>query len=134
MKKLLAMLALATLAACGDNGTNPNTDSIGGTYTLRTVNNSSVPYTSTSGSSSITLQSDILVIADNGTWSEIITYSQTSNGTTTNGTQSDGGSWSRAGTSVNLYSNVQPGTAYAGSYSNNTLSMTDGFDTYVWTR
>jgi len=134
MKKLIAMLALATLVACGDNSTNPNTDSISGTYTLQTINGSQIPYTVSNGSTSTTLTSDVLTVADNGSWSEIITYRQTVNGTTSNGTESDSGTWSRSGTSVNFYSNVYQSTSYAGSYSNNTLSMSDGSLNYVWTR
>lgn len=127
MRKLLAVLAFTTFAACGgDSIANPNSDSIEGTFSLRTVNGSPLPYTFQSGTNSFTLTSDVLTVASNGSWTESIAYRQTINGQTSTGTDADGGSWTRAGGSVNFRSSVSGSTAYNGTYSANTLTLDDG--------
>ena len=133
MRKLIALVALSLAVACGDSGTNPNTDDISGTYSVRTVNNSSVPYTFTSNGGSITLLSDVINVAGNGTWSETYTYRQGSQ--TTTGTGADAGTWSRSGANVTLYSTTYSETSYTGSYSNGQLMLNDGNNfNYVFQR
>jgi hypothetical protein len=100
----LAVLALVALVACGggDKATNPASDSIAGVYSLRSVNGSPLPYTFQAGEDSYTLTSDVITIANGGTWSETFVFQQTVNGTISEQTGSDSGVWSRAGTSVSL--------------------------------
>ena len=134
MRRLITALALAAVAACGgDNATNPASGSIAGTYTLRTVNGSQLPFTVQSGTNSVTLTGDVITIADGGSWSETFAYTQTINGTTTNQTGTDGGSWSRAGTSVSLDSDGGY-NAYTGTFTGNSLNLTDGTLTQVFTK
>jgi hypothetical protein len=130
-----ASLSLVLVAGCGgDSSTNPNNDAIEGTYSLKSINGLPLPFTIQSGTTSITLTKDVLTVASNGSWTESISYSQTVNGQTSTGTDDDGGSWTRAGSSVNFFSNVTNTTAYAGTYSNGTLNFTDAGFTQVFQR
>ena len=134
MRRLFPVLALAMAVACGgDKSTNPNSDSIEGTYSLRTVNGSPLPFTFQSGTTSVTLTSDVITVAGNGSWTESIGYRQTANGQTTTGTDTDGGSWVRAGSSVTLNSSFGTG-GYAGTYGNGSLTFSDAGFVEVFSR
>ena len=134
MRKLLAVLALVAVAACGgDSGTNPNSDSIEGTYSLRTINGSPLPFTVQSGTYSYTIKTDVITIASNGSWTETYTYTETANGQTTNGSDVDGGTWVRAGNVVNLASNFGTG-GYSMTYSNGSLTVSESGFVGVYTR
>lgn len=131
----IALLSLAIATACGgDSSTNPNSDAIEGTYALKSVNGSPLPFTAQSGTDSFTLTKDVLTVASNGSWTESISYTETVNGQTSTGTDADGGSWSRVGSSVNFYSNVTNGTAYSGTYNNGSLSLSSGGFLQVFVR
>ena len=129
MRRFLAALSLLTLfTACGGDGsTDPTTASIAGTYTLRTVNGSPMPYTVTqSGPYKYEITSDAYTLSDGGTWSEIRTYRTTSNEVVTTSTNPDGGTYSRNGTAITL---VSPNSgAVSGSVANGTMTLTaEGF-------
>ena len=67
----LAMFALATtLAACSVDSTGPN-GSVAGTYTLRTINGSTLPYTFSGG---LRLISDDLTLYGDGTYRDVSRY------------------------------------------------------------
>jgi hypothetical protein len=135
VRRLVLLLALATLGACGsDASTGPDAEPIEGTYSLRTLNGATLPFTIQSGPSSLTLTSDVITLAGNGSWTESITYRQIINGQTTNGTESDGGAWVRAGSNVTLQSSVNGGTAYSGTFGNGSLTFTDGGVVVVFSR
>src|SRR5579862_8534773 len=69
MKPRLIVLACAALMACGTT-TDVSTQFIG-TFFLQSVNGNSLPFVVTqNGTSSTSLTSDQLTIADGGTWSE----------------------------------------------------------------
>ena len=133
--RVLFATTLCVLAACGsDSGTNPNNAAIDGTYTLQTVNGSPLPFTIQSGANSLTLTKDVLTVGSNGSWTESIDYTETFNGQTSSGTDADGGSWTRAGSSVTFYSNVTSGNAYTGTFSNDMLTLGAGGFVQVFTR
>jgi hypothetical protein len=130
-----ASLALALAAACGgDSGTNPNSDAIEGTYSLKTVDGSPLPYKVQIGTDQVTLTKDVLTVASNGSWTESLSYTQTVNGQTSTGTEGDGGTWTRAGSSVSFYSTVYDEASYTGTYSNRTLTVTYGGSVMVFVR
>lgn len=124
-RRLVLLLALATASACGsDSSTSPTTDAIEGTYSLRTVNGSPLPFTVVqSGTNSFVLTSDVITIASNGSWTESIQYRETVNGQTTNGTDADGGTWVRSGGNVSLKSNLSGDIAYSGAFSGGSLTF-----------
>src|SRR5438552_2700382 len=96
MRKLLPLFALiATIAACGGDATSPASASIAGTFQLKTVNGSPLPFTFQSGTTKAIVTSDVLTVADGGTWAEQGNFTITVNGQTTNQVISDGGTWSR---------------------------------------
>jgi len=68
VKKLAIALFAATLVACSDNK-NVVTPllTVPGTYNLQTINGSPLPFTFSDG---VTLTSDVLVLADDGTFTE----------------------------------------------------------------
>ena len=69
----LATAALAIgLAACANSDSTAPSVSLAGNYSLRTINGSPVPYTFASG---VTLQSDMLTLSSNGTYSDDAQYS-----------------------------------------------------------
>jgi len=128
-------LLLSLAMACGgDKSTNPNSDAVEGTYSLKSVNGSPLPFTIQSGTNSIMLTKDVLTVAGNGSWTESINYTETINGQMNTGTDADGGTWTRAGSSVSLYSTVTNGTAYTGIYNNGTLTMSAGGFTQLFVR
>jgi hypothetical protein len=137
MRRLAAVLLLVA-AACSksDSPTNPASASLAGTFALRTIDGSALPYTMQSGTTSMTITSDALTVADGGTWSESGAYRQTSNGTTSNQTIADGGTWVRSGASVTFTSTMQnPGaTAYSGSFTGSGFGMSDGVHTFAFTK
>lgn len=134
IRRIVALIAFSSLVACGsDSSTNPNSDSIEGVYSLRTVNGSALPFTVQSGTTSVTLTSDVITIASNGSWTEAVAYTQTVNGQTSNGTGADGGTWIRAGSSVTLNSTAGS-TGYAGTFSNGSMTFNDSGFIEVFSR
>jgi hypothetical protein len=123
---VLACVPLAFTLGCTDNSTNPSTADISGTYSLQSIGGIPLPYSFQSGTTTVTLTNDVLIVGSDGTWSETIAFTQVDNGQTTTGTLDDGGTWTRSGVSVNFFSQPAAATAYTGTYSNNTLTLDDG--------
>ena len=134
MRRLVALLALVTLSACGsDSTTSPNSAAIAGTYSLKTVNGSALPFLIQSGTNSVKITSDAITIADGGTWSENGAYTQTINGQTSNQVVSDGGTWVRAGTQLTLVSS-DSSTSYSGTFTGSSLNLGDGTLSFVFSK
>ncbi|HEY9461721.1 MAG TPA: hypothetical protein VIR54_01465, partial [Vicinamibacterales bacterium] len=117
MRRLFLGVLCIALAACGsDKTTGPDSNlSFAGTYSLRTINGSNLPYVFLqSGQTSAIMTDDAITIADGGTWSEQGTLRITTNGQTSNQVYSDNGTWLRSGNSLALYSNPYNNTAYSG--------------------
>lgn len=112
MRRFALLLAVVALAACNNDSTSPN-GSVVGTYSLRTVNGNSLPYTFSSG---YVLISDQLTLNSNGTYTDIATYSDGSS-------SPEQGYWSINNNLISF--NEQSGTAnYTGSLSGNVLTET----------
>ena len=123
MHRLLAALSLLVLlAGCGGDGSTDPTAGIAGTYSLRTVNGSPLPYTlQQSGTFKLEITSDAYALTDNGTWTEAWSERTTSNGQVTTETFTDAGTYSRSGTAITL---VSPGAgAVSGTVSGGTLTL-----------
>lgn len=124
MAKSLLVLSLALLAACGgDSATSPTSQSLAGTYTMRTVNGSPLPFVVQSGTTKITITADVMTVADGGTWSETGAFTLTVNGSSTSQVISDGGTFVRAGATVSFLNGNQ--TAYTGSFTGSGFTLTD---------
>lgn len=137
MRRLVAVLLCATMvSACGGDtpGTPISTD-ITGTYTLKTMNGSPLPFVIQSGTTTVTRLSDTLIVSSNGTWSQTIAYRETVNGQTTNTTGTRGGPWERREDSkVYLNSSDGPSGNYGGTYSANTLTLGNSGYVFVYTK
>ena len=73
MKRMMVALLAFGLMACGnENNSVEPTVSLAGTYTLRTINGSGLPFTFSDGT---TVTSDVISIFDDGTFSESIQIS-----------------------------------------------------------
>ena len=70
MRRIAIFLAVIALAACND-ATSPNGSAIG-TYSLRTINGSTLPYTFSDGS---VLVSDQLVLNSDGSYTDEANFS-----------------------------------------------------------
>ena len=121
----LIIVALATVGACGGDSVTSTTASasLAGTYTLRTINGTALPFVLQSGTNSVTVTADAITVADGGTWSEAGAYRQTVNGQTTSQVISDGGTWTRAGASVAFSSRTTSG--YSGTFTGSGFNLTD---------
>lgn len=130
MRRLIPLVALAVAVACGsDSTTQPTVASLAGTWALKSVNGSPLPFTLTSTSTSkLELLSDVVNAAANGTYTENLQFRTTINGQATTQNQTDAGTFTVNGTAVTLNS-TQAGSI-TGALSGNTLTLTE--EGYVW--
>jgi hypothetical protein len=134
MRKLIALLAFVAAAGCGSERTiTPALASIGGTFTLRSVNGSPLPYTFQNGTATITYTNDVITVADGGTWSEAGSYQLTQNGTTSTVNFTDGGPLSRSGSTVSFFSTYLNANAYWGTFTGSGFDLSDPSSTYSFT-
>jgi hypothetical protein len=128
------ILALALSLACGhDSSTDPNNASLGGVYSLSTVNGTALPFTVANGTTSVTLTSDVLTVTDAGGWSEAFAIRVTQNGTSANQTGGDTGTWTRTGASV-TFTSATGGTAYTGTFTGGGFTLSDGAFSYAFAK
>lgn len=105
MRKSLLLLLVAVSAACwSDKVTGSST--VYGTYTLRSVNGSSLPFTvSGSGTNKSEILSDTIWLYEGSTFAESAHYRNTVNGTATEQRITDDGSFALLGNSISFISN-----------------------------
>ena len=134
LTRALALCAAAiSLVACGgDSPTSPASASIAGTYQLKTVNGSPLPFTYQSGLDKIVVTSDVITVADGGTWTETGHFTLTYNGQTSDQVISDVGTWTRAGTEVSFYSTRQGEVSYSGTFTGGGFSLSDAAFNYTF--
>ena len=103
MRKVLMVLVVGFSIACGDGVTGSSTTT--GAYSLRTINNTSLPYTIV-GSSNVKTEilDDVITLYQGGTYAESGHSRTTTNGQVANGSNSEAGSYSTFGTSLTLRS------------------------------
>lgn len=124
MRRLFAVLALATLAACGsDSSINPNNDAVEGVYSLRTVNGKPMPFTVQGNGVTIVLTSDVMTVNADGSWNETVAFRRTDTAGTTNEADADAGTWTRVGDTM-MFSSSANG-AFQGAYANGTVTFDD---------
>jgi hypothetical protein len=142
MRRIAALLLLATIAACGgSDSTSPSQNQQGpsftGTYALQTVNAQPLPYTfSASSGNYLTIRAYNLTIGAAGSWT-----SSTSTISSIGGQVSDQPSGGQSGTytydastkAVSIISQDQS-TVLSGSLSADlsTLTVTESSDIYVF--
>ncbi len=137
-KSLAAVVALAAFAACSDS-TSPSTQLAGGSYSLQSVNGSNLPYSYSSGSSTLTIQNDSYNLSNNGTYSETINETISNGYSSTPASDAEAGTWSQNGNAVVFapnYSTQSNYTQYTGSLSTGGTfshsSLTFSYSGVVW--
>lgn len=122
MRRLLPVLTFATLAACGgssDSGTGPGLgSSLNGTYTLKTVDNKTLPVAFADSS----LLSGQLVMTDSG-WSQISVVQYVAGGSANGDTLKLAGFWAAAGANLTFW-DAGINTQYTGTYSSTGITIT----------
>jgi hypothetical protein len=111
MRKIALLLAVVALAACNDS-TSPNGNA-SGTYSLRTINGSNLPYTFSDNS---VLTSDQLTLNSNGTYIDVATFSNA-------GSSTEQGLWS-INNNLITFEDQTDGITYTGSVSGSVLTET----------
>jgi hypothetical protein len=105
MRRLVTLLVLATALACGGDSSTSPSDTVSGTYTLRTVNGVPLPFTVIQlDTFKYEITSDSFTLTENGTWTESGTDRTTDNGQVATGAVADSGTYVRNGTTITLIS------------------------------
>ena len=142
MRRIAALLAFATLVACGGSeATSPPTQTGGktfsGTYVLQSVNGSALPYTfGNLKGDYFTIRSYSVTIGAAGSWSSTESTVSSTDGTVVDqpsATQSGAYTYNATTKAVTLLS-TDLSTAFTGSVSSDltTLTVTSSNDVYVF--
>lgn len=127
MRRALATMLLAVLASCGGD-TATGTQSLSGTFTLKTVAGSALPariYQAADGTIDVT--AGIINFNPDKTWSGDLTYrAVASGGATQSLTTSDHGTFRQNGSAVVIHDDLD-GAEYTGTWSANVVSLTLDF-------
>lgn len=138
LARITAFATLAfTLAACGgDSATGPRSNTVSGTYSLQTVNGNPLPFTFTDQQSGmpVSLQSDVFVFSENGTWTETAVARYTDQtGAVQTETFNESGTYQKNGTAITLrYSDFSD--AGTGTIESNSLVLVFPGYSYSYTR
>jgi len=135
MRQLIALAALVATAACSSDTstTEPLVGSLAGSYSLRTLNGTTLPFTLVSHDTTVQLDTDVILMTDGGEWNEVVNYRQTVGTTaTTNESFMLSGVWTRSGNNVSF--RVQNGVLYLGTATDSSLNLSDNFYNYVFVR
>jgi hypothetical protein len=130
-------LALPFALACGNDPISANA-SIAGTWNLKTVNGSSLPFTILQlGTTKTELISDVYTLtasdSTKGSFTTTSVVRLTQNGQVTTQTSSDAGTYTLNGTSVTLVSHGG-GPTVTGSWNGNTITATTQGSSFVFGR
>ena len=136
IRALTYVLAAILLTACGsDAGTNPAEETLSGTFLLQSVNGNGLPFSTEDEGAVVTLNSASIAFQLNGT------FNQSTSTTVTQAGQTLGpASVLLAGTFVYVASThavslrSSDGAQIAGTVLNNTMTLQDDGDTYVFNR
>lgn len=121
MRAPLLALALLTFAACGgssDSSTGPSGPNLSGTYTLKSVDNKTLPVAFADSS----LLAGELVVTDSG-WTQTSVVLYKAGGSATGDTLKMAGFWMANGTSLTLF-DLGNSTTYTGTYTSTGITLT----------
>jgi hypothetical protein len=142
MRKIIAFVALVAATACSLDklGTEPYAGSLAGTYTLKAMNGMPIPFTFVSADTTITIDSDVILMADDGNWSETVAYrKKVGSAAPTNEGFALAGTYTRTSPGLNFY---LPPTAqapdgvliYQGQANETSMALADRNFTYLFQR
>lgn len=117
-------LMVATVACNSDGVTNPEAE-VAGTYSLKTVNGSPLPYTVVDSEGSYIIVTDVMTLNKDKTWKESISYQLDQTTPIVAEPDWDGGTWTLAGDVLTFRSTYDPNEPpYTATHSANTLTVT----------
>lgn len=115
---ILLLAATTATAACAGNDVTSPTTTLAGTYSLRTVNGTALPFNFGGGD---VLQSDVLTLRNDGSYIDV---SQWNDGSTT----SEQGTYTNNAGAITFYDQTDGGVTYQGSLSGRVLTeITNGY-------
>jgi hypothetical protein len=133
MRRLAVFFALLALACGSDSSTTPG-GTIAGTWSLKTINGTSLPFiVAQTGADKLEIVSDVYVISGTGSFTETTTLRATTNGVATTQSVADAGSYTLNGTAITVRYNSD-GSSVTGSWSGNTITVTQDGLAAVYTR
>jgi hypothetical protein len=116
MRRALVLGLALALSACVNDATAPSV-SVDGSYSLRTINGSGLPYTFSNG---VTLSSEVLTMSVSGTYTDVSRYSD-------GRTNTDQGYFTNTNGAITFTSQTS-GFTYQGSLSGSVLTeIVNGF-------
>ncbi len=110
MHKIASLVLALGLAACATDATSPST-TVEGSYNLRTINGTTLPYTFSNG---LQLMNEQLVLNTDGSFSDASQYSH-------GRTNVDSGYWTNLNGSI-TFTDITAGITYQGSLSGTVLT------------
>lgn len=127
--------AAILLAACGDDTpSEPTNQSVAGTWTLRTVNGSNLPYTLQQfGNDRIELLNETISVQASGTFTQQGTLRFTTGGLVTTEPYTDGGTYTLNGSTATFTFNSDGSTGVA-AIGDDVLSVAYAGQTFVYRR
>jgi hypothetical protein len=118
----IAAAAVALLGACGSDSTGPKNTNVAGTYTLSTVDGSSLPFTvPNTGDNTEIVQNAMVTLNSDSSYTAVANGTENGESTTI---ITDTGNYSVSGSQVTFTSTVIPSGNYTGSVSGSTLTVT----------
>ncbi len=134
---MTVVLAGGLLTACGDDGdaTGTGGTSIFGTYTLQTVNGSSLPFVVIQvGNDKLEITAGSVRLNSDNTYSISISLRLTEAGTVTTETDTGAGTYTASGSTIQFSDSGDGEGPFTGSISGNTLTIIDEDVAFVFTK
>jgi hypothetical protein len=126
----LSFIALGT--SCKIGSPTAGTIAFSGTWTLRTVNNSALPFTlGATQMGTLAILSTTVAVDANGTFTSSSTTRETIGATSTNTTANRSGTWTRYNSAVGFKDSADGITRF-GTWNQESLKMVDGAFTFVY--
>jgi hypothetical protein len=124
------VLLLAPILGCKTDTTGPTTASIAGSYSLRSINGSNLPFVlAQNGANKIESVSETITVVDGGTFTQQGTVRYTINGVVSVESYADAGAFVRNGTAVTFQFNSD-GSSGTGTVADGTITV--GFEGYSY--
>jgi hypothetical protein len=133
MRRLVSILLVVALTACGDSSTGPTRATLSGTYNLTSVNGSVLPFTAQASDPKVEILGDQIVADGGGLFTENGSYRVTDAGTVTTTPITDAGTYVITGTAV-VFRFDSDGSTGTGTISGNTFTVADNGLSFVYTK